>query len=56
MANLFQPFMRSRSENPLGLGLGLYIANEIARMHDGRLEVSSDPVETRFTYSMPIVP
>jgi signal transduction histidine kinase len=35
---LFQPFFRGRSSNQ-GLGLGLYIAFEIARAHGGQTEV-----------------
>jgi sigma-B regulation protein RsbU (phosphoserine phosphatase) len=35
------------------LGLGLFIAAEIARAHDGELEVSSDENETRFTFTAP---
>jgi len=53
MDTLFQPFVRGNSENPTGLGLGLYIAKEIARMHGGKLDVASTPDETRFTFSMP---
>jgi signal transduction histidine kinase len=36
-----------------GLGLGLYIASEIARAHGGTLTVSSTVEETRFTLKMP---
>jgi signal transduction histidine kinase len=47
---LFQPFFRaSARSNHQGLGLGLYIASEIARGHGGTLEVTSTPEETRFT-------
>jgi signal transduction histidine kinase len=35
------------------LGLGLYIAAEIARAHGGTLDVTSTPSETRFTLRMP---
>jgi signal transduction histidine kinase len=50
---LFQPFFRaSARSNHQGLGLGLYIASEIARGHGGTLEVSSTPRETRFTLRM----
>jgi len=56
-AQLFKPFSRaSLKPNQQGLGLGLYIASEIARGHDGVLEVSSDPEQTRFTFRMPLSP
>ena len=51
---LFQPFYRVSEDVRQGLGLGLYIASEIARAHDGRLEVESSVHETRFTFRMPI--
>lgn len=51
---LFQPFFRGEpSARKEGLGLGLYIASEIARAHGGTLTVNSDEVETRFTFRMP---
>lgn len=53
LKRLFQPFYRV-AENPgQGLGLGLYIASEIARAHGGRIDVTSSPAETRFTFRMP---
>jgi signal transduction histidine kinase len=52
--HLFQPFSRaSAGPGQEGLGLGLYIAAEIARAHDGTLEVASSAAETRFTFRMP---
>ena len=54
MEHLFQPFFRGAirpSRN--GLGLGLYIASEIAKAHDGRIDVTSTDDETRFTFTMP---
>jgi sigma-B regulation protein RsbU (phosphoserine phosphatase) len=55
LPRLFQPFTRGTGgTNPQGLGLGLYIANEIARAHGGMLTVSSSPAETRFTFQTPI--
>jgi signal transduction histidine kinase len=51
---LFQPFVRASIQpDQQGLGLGLYIASEIARAHDGTLTVKSDARETRFTFRMP---
>jgi signal transduction histidine kinase len=52
---LFQPFTRATSgPDQKGLGLGLYIASEIARAHGGTLAVTSTPERTRFTFHMPI--
>ena len=51
---LFQPFYRGRgSKKDDGLGLGLYIASQIAQAHGGRLDVSSDEKATKFTFRMP---
>ncbi|SEB18396.1 GAF domain-containing sensor histidine kinase [Pedobacter hartonius] len=53
IARLFQPFSRGAEEqNKDGLGLGLYIASEIARAHDGTLEVVSSDDETCFTLTI----
>ncbi len=53
MQNLFKPFVRARVGSQ-GLGLGLFIASEIARAHGGELSVNSTADETRFSFSMPI--
>ena len=51
---LFQPFFRGngRSSNQ-GLGLGLYIASEIARAHGGKIDVASSNGDTQFTLHIP---
>ncbi len=51
---LFKPFSRDAGSGKHGLGLGLYIASEIANAHGGKLSVSSTAEETRFTFRMPI--
>ncbi|WP_316826841.1 GAF domain-containing sensor histidine kinase [Pedobacter miscanthi] len=54
MERLFQPFSRGEVEpNQKGLGLGLYIASEIANAHEGTLDVSSTPEQTCFTLRLP---
>jgi signal transduction histidine kinase len=54
LERLFQPFFRGSAHSKhQGLGLGLYIASEIARAHDGTLAVTSTQTETRFTLRMP---
>ncbi|WP_412468839.1 ATP-binding protein [Pedobacter sp. KLB.chiD] len=54
MERLFQPFSRGEVEpNQKGLGLGLYIASEIANAHNGTLKVSSTSVNTSFTLHIP---
>lgn len=56
LERLFQPFYRSVVQHDReGLGLGLYIAHEIAKAHGGTLDVRSTPEETRFTFCMPAV-
>jgi signal transduction histidine kinase len=51
---LFQPFFRGDVRaSQEGLGLGLFIAAEIARAHGGSLDVGSREGETCFTLRMP---
>jgi phosphoserine phosphatase RsbU/P len=53
MERLFAPFSRGEVRpNQQGLGLGLYIASQIAQAHGGRIDVTSTPEETRFTLRM----
>ncbi|MGN7292501.1 GAF domain-containing sensor histidine kinase [Rhizobium sp. SAFR-030] len=50
---LFHPFRRGDAKSGVqGLGLGLYIASEIAKAHGGRIDVRSDDAETCFTFRM----
>lgn len=56
LLQLFKPFVRGEvSPSQQGLGLGLYIASEVARAHGGTLTATSSPEETRFTFRMPLV-
>jgi len=51
---LFEPFARGQlKKGQDGLGLGLYIASEIAHAHDGKIQVISNEKETCFTFKMP---
>ena len=52
-AKLFRPFFRGAVRQcQQGLGLGLFIVNEIAKAHGGEMVVVSDETETRFTFAM----
>jgi sigma-B regulation protein RsbU (phosphoserine phosphatase) len=54
LPRLFEPFAQSAENAPqVGLGLGLYIASEIAKAHGGQLNALSTPEKTRFTLTMP---
>jgi phosphoserine phosphatase RsbU/P len=56
MNELFLPFRRGDGHaSKQGLGLGLFIASEIARAHCGALTVSSTEQETKFTFQMPLI-
>jgi signal transduction histidine kinase len=52
--NLFRPYTRGDRPSQQGLGLGLYIASQIAKAHGGTLTASSDSHETRFVFEMPL--
>ncbi len=55
MKHLFQPFYREDVKpGKQGLGLGLFIASEIARAHNGTIKVDSSEKETSFTFEMPV--
>jgi signal transduction histidine kinase len=55
MAKLFEPFERGGLRpSAQGLGLGLYIASEIARAHGGILDARSTAEQTTFTFTMPL--
>lgn len=54
-SRLFAPFTREGSRpSQNGLGLGLYIAAEIARAHNATLTCTSNAEETTFLFSMPL--
>jgi len=56
MNRLFQPFSRGEENaKKQGLGLGLYIASEIAKAHGGSLSATSDDASTCFIFRMPLV-
>ena len=57
LSQLFQPFFRGAvRRSRQGLGLGLFIVNEIAEAHGGTMDVVSTDEMTRFTLSMPLAP
>ncbi len=53
MENLFKPYTRGDRPSQQGLGLGLYIASQIAKAHGGEIKASSSSEETRFVFRMP---
>jgi sigma-B regulation protein RsbU (phosphoserine phosphatase) len=57
MPRLFEPLRRGRSVKSTGtgsIGLGLFISQEIARAHGGRIEVESNERATTFTVRLPV--
>lgn len=55
LPHLFLPYSKPAGGTPqVGLGLGLYIASQIAQSHGGKLEVlSTEQQGTTFTFSLP---
>ncbi|MDR9753481.1 GAF domain-containing sensor histidine kinase [Pseudomonas sp. SZMC_28357] len=58
LPQLFLPYSRPTRDTPqAGLGLGLYIASQIAQSHGGQLQVTSTAQDgTAFTFSLPASP
>jgi sigma-B regulation protein RsbU (phosphoserine phosphatase) len=55
LEKIFEPFERGTLRSSLqGLGLGLYISDQIAKAHGGNITVVSTPAETRFTFRIPL--
>ncbi len=53
--SLFKPFERAeQSESLQGLGLGLYIADQIAKAHSGKISATSDEESTIFRLEVPL--
>lgn len=54
VAQLFKPYWRARSRSgDDGLGLGLYIVDQIAQGHGGTIGVNSGDGSVAFTFTMP---
>ena len=54
LPHIFEAFRRGQGGDSMGLGLGLYIANEIIRAHGGRVDVTSTAQEgTTFKIILP---
>jgi signal transduction histidine kinase len=54
LGTLFEPFRRGEDDGTRGLGLGLYIVDQIVRAHGGTIGVESTAVHgTRFTVRLP---
>ena len=53
-AQLFTPFKTQQGQRE-GLGLGLYIAQQIVLSHDGRIEVTSDAESTTAIVELPLL-
>lgn len=56
LKTLFEPFTReAKTPSQQGLGLGLYIAHQIAKAHKGELTATSDQERTSFTFRMTLI-
>jgi PAS domain S-box-containing protein len=53
LARMFEPFERGAAHGGSGLGLGLFIARQVALAHGGRIDVRSAEEGTVFTVVLP---
>jgi len=53
-AHIFEPYVTSRTAQNTGLGLGLYIAREVARLHGGEMGLRSGDRGNIFWFTLPL--
>ena len=55
LTHIFEPLVRGRTgyESEGSIGLGLFIARQIALAHGGDIHAQSDETETAFTVRLP---
>ena len=51
---LFTPYQQGRKKAEGGLGLGLYICQQLVKLHDGRIWVESNEKGNEFKFSLPL--
>jgi signal transduction histidine kinase len=51
---LFTPYQQGRKKAEGGLGLGLYICQQLVQLHDGRIWVESNTKGNEFKFSLPL--
>ena len=56
LPHLFDPFRRGSVPGRAGLGLGLFIVDQIARSHEGFVRASRNPETTTFVVTLPRKP
>jgi signal transduction histidine kinase len=53
LGKLFEPFWQAGAARSRGLGLGLYIVQQIVEAHGGAVSVESTNEQTTFTVRLP---
>ena len=56
LSRVFDKFVRGRTTDTRGTGLGLYICKRIVDAHGGRIWATSEPGGTTLTFALPLVP